>query len=120
MFHKPKEYIKQAKEFINTGNVISCEPYINPCKIKNKNKNKNKINEKHFLKDKSGRYNNKVLAESIWLDRKEKILNSNVNLKEYGWQEKVSKLTGLTRRIIYKTIEHFKNEFELLLFKRKS
>lgn len=89
-------------------------------KCKNCNETKIINNEKHFLKDKSGRYNNKVLAESIWLDRKDKILNSGVDLTKYRWQVRVSKLTGLTKRIIYKTIEHFKNEFEHLLFKRKS
>lgn len=36
--------------------------------------------------------------------RKETILNSGVDLSKFGWVEKVSKVTGLTRRQIYKTV----------------
>ena len=60
------------------------------------------------------------IPEETWQERKEKIINSGVDLTEYGWQTKVSKITGLTRRIIYKTVEHFKKEFETITFKRKS
>lgn len=36
--------------------------------------------------------------------RKEAILNSGVDLSKFGWVEKVSKATGLTRRQIYKVV----------------
>lgn len=38
MYHKPQEYIKQAKEFIDNGIIITCAPYINPGKIKKEKK----------------------------------------------------------------------------------
>ena len=36
--------------------------------------------------------------------RKETILNSGVDLSKFGWVENVSKVTGLTRRQIYKVV----------------
>lgn len=36
--------------------------------------------------------------------RKEAILNSGIDLSKFGWVEKVSKATGLTRRQIYKVV----------------
>ena len=60
------------------------------------------------------------LPEEIWTERKEKILNSNVDLTKHGWKEKVIKCTGLTKRIIERTIEHFGKEFEGLLFSRNN
>lgn len=47
--------------------------------------------------------NNKITNEEMNF-RKESILNSGVDLSKFGWVEKVSKVTGLTRRQIYKTV----------------
>lgn len=51
------------------------------------------------------------LDESIWLERKEKILNSNIDMTKYGWKTALEKTTGLSRRVIVNTIKHFKDEF---------
>lgn len=47
--------------------------------------------------------NTKVTEDEFNL-RKEAILNSGVDIYKFGWVEKVSKVTGLTRRQIYKTV----------------
>lgn len=47
--------------------------------------------------------NTKITDEEMNL-RKESILNSGVDLYRFGWVEKVSKVTGLTRRQIYKVV----------------
>lgn len=39
-------------------------------------------------------------------ERINKILNSGVDLSQYGWQSKVSKITGLSRREIFYTIKN--------------
>ena len=36
--------------------------------------------------------------------RKELILKSGIDLSKFGWVEQVSKITGLTRRQIYKVV----------------
>ena len=56
------------------------------------------------LLDTKGRLNaNKISYEEMNL-RKETILNSGVDLSKYGCVEKISKVTGLTRRQIYKVV----------------
>lgn len=47
--------------------------------------------------------NTKITDEEMNI-RKEVILNSGVDLSKFGWVEKVSKVTGLTRRQIYKIV----------------
>lgn len=47
--------------------------------------------------------NTKVTDEEMNI-RKEAILNSGVDLSKFGWVEKVSKVTGLARGQIYKTV----------------
>lgn len=59
------------------------------------------------------------LDESIWLERKEKILNSGVDLTKYGYVEKLVKTTGYTKKIIENTIKKFPNELYNVVFKRK-
>lgn len=53
-----------------------------------------------------------------WNERKNKILNSEIDLMKYGWVGKVIKKTGLSKRIIENTIKHFKNDFDGKIFKR--
>lgn len=59
------------------------------------------------------------LDESIWLERKEKILNSNVDMTKYGWKTLLEKTTGLSRRVIVNTIKHFKDEFTEVFIRSK-
>jgi very-short-patch-repair endonuclease len=47
--------------------------------------------------------NNKITDEEMNL-KKQLIINSDIDLTKFGWIEKVSKITGLTRRQIYKIV----------------
>lgn len=51
-----------------------------------------------------GRVCNTKITDEEMNFRKEAILNSGVDLSKFGWVEKVSKVTGLTRRQIYKIV----------------
>ena len=51
-----------------------------------------------------GRVCNTKITDEEMNFRKETILNSGVDLSKFGWVEKVSKVTGLTRRQIYKIV----------------
>lgn len=51
-----------------------------------------------------GRVCNIKITDEEMNIRKEAILNSGVDLSKFGWVEKVSKVTGLTRRQIYKVV----------------
>ena len=44
--------------------------------------------------------------DRVWSERKEKILNSGVDLNTFGWVSEVTNKTGLTRRQIYLTVKH--------------
>ena len=93
---------------------------IKKCKIKSKidKRQKNK-KESIYPKDKSGKGNPNIISEEIWLERKERILNSGIDLMKFGWVSKVKKLTKLTQRELENTIKHFNNEFEGKYFRRK-
>ena len=56
------------------------------------------------LLDVKGRINASKISYEEMNFRKEAILNSGVDLSKFGWVEKVSKVTGLTRRQIYKAV----------------
>lgn len=58
--------------------------------------------------DTTGRTNPRMLTKEDWEARKNLILNSGVDLMKFGWISKVIKLTGLTKKEIYKTIQHTK------------
>lgn len=62
--------------------------------------------------DSLGRFYPTILTQEEWLHRKELIFNSNVDLMRYGWKTKVQEVTGLTRRQVDDTIEHFIEEFQ--------
>lgn len=68
--------------------------------------------------DSLGRVNAAILTEEEWLFRKELILNSGVDLTKFGWKTKVEQATGLTRRQVCLTIEHFAELFNNIIFKR--
>jgi len=62
--------------------------------------------------DTFGRVNERMLTAKEWVFRKELILNSGVDLQKFGWKTKVQEATGLTRRQVDNTIEHFVDEFK--------
>lgn len=59
------------------------------------------------------------LTKAEWNNRKNKILNSGVDLTKPGWVSKVAATTDLTRQQIYKTVEHF-DELKSVVHRRKS
>jgi hypothetical protein len=54
----------------------------------------------------------RMLSDLEWSKRKELILNSGIDLQKFGWKTKVQEATGLTRRQVDCTIEHFADEFK--------
>lgn len=62
--------------------------------------------------DSFGRLNERILSEDTWQDRKNLILSSGIDLQKFGWKTKVQEATGLTRRQVDDTIEHFVDEFK--------
>lgn len=62
--------------------------------------------------DSIGRVNERILSEEAWQERKNLILSSGVNLQKYGWKTKLQKVTGLTRRQVDLTVEHFIEELK--------
>lgn len=75
--------------------------------------NTDKLTEYHRLKDEAiklgkinclGRICNNKITDEEMLHRKNTITNSGIDLTKFGWVEKVSKVTGLSRRQIYKVV----------------
>lgn len=73
--------------------------------------------EDGVLKDKGGKYNRLMLSDADIHKRKDAILKSGVDLSKLGWVNKVSEQTGLTRRVIYKTVESC-SELKQLVYRR--
>lgn len=74
---------------------------------------------KEGRKDKNGYYNSNVLLESEWEERKNKIINSGVDLSKFGWRAELERKTELTKRQISGTINRFSDYFENIIFKKK-
>lgn len=72
----------------------------------------NKLIQNPEKVDTFGRVNERILTTDEWLVRKSIVLNSGVDLMKFGWKTKVQEATGLTRRQVDNTIEHFIDEFK--------
>ena len=57
------------------------------------------------------------ITTSEWNDRKQRIIDSNVDMTKPGWIKCVSKKTGLSRRQIYKVVEHF-SDLKTVVYRR--
>lgn len=66
--------------------------------------------KKHKKKVKEPKVNPNLVTEQEWNERLNKIIKSKINLLEYGFITKLIDKTGLSKRIIYNTIEHFNLE----------
>ena len=86
-------------------------------KLKQKEKDERVLlsREQGLKVDSLGRVLTWAPTESDWIERKELILNCGIDVTKFGWVGKVEKATGLTKRIIERTVEHF----SLKVFKRK-
>lgn len=111
-----QDAIKLIGDFINEKGNIIIPLYKSEYEKYMEKRKKNEING--ILKDKSGKYCPIKLSEDVWLERKEKILKSGVDLTKYGWNTEVEKITGLTRRIIYRTVERYE-DLKNLVYIRK-
>jgi hypothetical protein len=68
--------------------------------------------------DSLGRVSYNTLSENVWLERKDLIFNSGVDLMKFGWKEQVQLKTGLTRRQLALTIKHFSEDFSGKIYVR--
>lgn len=68
--------------------------------------------------DRFGKINASVLSIDENNDMCYKILNSGIDLLKFGWVEKVSKKTGLTRRQIYRCVNRNEETFKGKIFRR--
>lgn len=81
-------------------------------KAEEKDIKKKQAIESGALTDSIGRVNERILTADEWIHRKELIINSEIDLMRFGWKTKVQEVTGLTRRQVDDTIEHFVDEFK--------
>lgn len=71
-------------------------------------KSKKELHEEK-QKEKLVKYPHNKLSDIQLLKRKNKILNSGIDLTKFGWVNKVSKLTNLSRREINFTVNYFED-----------
>ncbi len=64
------------------------------------------------LVDKSGKVNRTLIPTSEWEHRKDIILQSGVDISKFGYVTKLVLKTGLTKRMIEKTIKRFPSIFQ--------
>ena len=77
-----------------------------------------KLAKENGTLDRIGRASNRKLSIFDIENRKQLILNSGIDLTKFGWVNKVVKVTGLSRREIYFTVEHCKDLKEVVFRKR--
>lgn len=95
--------LNKLKYAIQNSSVIDFEFSYNT-NIKRKQSVKREQIIKSGKVNSIGRVCNTKITDEEMNFRKEVILNSGVDLSKFGWIEKVSKATGLTRRQIYKVV----------------
>lgn len=77
------------------------------------------IAEQNGLIRSDGHIDGKGISNSEWNNRKTLILNCGVDLTKFGWVGRVVDATGLSKRIIERTIQRFHDEFDGKYFRRK-
>jgi len=105
MFHKTSDMINIAKEFIDNGKIIEVDPYIPKQNAKSYYKNGVKYNNTDIIFKRV--HNSNYIPISVWNERRNLILSSGVNLHKFGWVDLVCKKIGLSRRVIYHTVQKF-------------
>lgn len=113
---KKEEAIKLITDFLNECGDITIPMYKSQLEIWEEKRKENEL--AGVLKNKIGRFCPKKLTEDQWLNRKEIILNSDVDLTKLGWKSKVERKTELTRHEICDTVDHFP-DLQELCYKRK-
>ena len=69
--------------------------------------------------DKNGKLSSNKIDTDELDRRKELILNSGVDLTKFGWVNKVTEITGLSKQVIYRTVNHF-DDLKSKVFRRGS
>lgn len=93
-----QQAIQLIKQFVLTSEIIDYDFQHKPTRVK------------------KGYYH---LPDNVWDERKLRLINSGIDMSKYGWQSKMVMYTGLTKRVIERTIEHFHDEFKNKIYKRK-
>ena len=123
------QYIKDVITKLQSGEYIDPLQYVN--KIKHSVKHTTKHNSIRILKStikdlvrlkslmnklysielgkirSDGHIDQKMFTNLQWKSFRDNILNSGIDLTKFGWVSKVEKLTGLSKKIIRKTVRRF-------------
>lgn len=111
-------YLAKIKEAIFSSEFIEkFEPKKKEKARKLKEKRQSLIEAGHISKN--GYVASNVFTEETWKKRFELIINSNIDMTVFGWKEQMQKATGLTRRQLEKTLEHFWEYFKDKVYIRK-
>lgn len=111
-----EEAIKLVNNFLNNVGDINVPLY--KTKIEISNEIRQRCEADGVEKDKSGHYNRRKVTKLELEHRKFLILHSGVDLTKFGWVDKVSKITGLSARIINFTVNN-DTELQNKVFRRK-
>lgn len=77
------------------------------------------IAEQNGLIRSDGHINGQGIPNSEWNNRKSLILNCGVDLMKFGWVSRVVNATGLSKRVVERTIQRFQSEFDGKYFRRR-
>ena len=119
-----KQHIKQRRTRRDKRYSRTWNEWLNEC-AKRREQKQTEFEAKHDLAKMNGllrsdgRVNGIGVPTNVWEARKELILTSGVDLGVFGWVEKVTEKTGLSKRIIETTIKRYKNVFSGLCCYRK-
>jgi very-short-patch-repair endonuclease len=111
-----RDAIEQVTQFLNGCGDIKVPLYKTRAELANEIRLQ--CMKDGVLKDKKGKFNRLMLSDSAINERKRAILHSGVNLSCFGWVQRVSEKTGLTSRIIYKTVERCP-DLKAMVYRRK-
>ena len=107
-----KKWIQNIKLFFNDPEQLSNlnYKYINNYKRQIQLEQQKKEN---YALDSIGRHHPNIIKDETWIKWKNLILNSGVDLTKFGYVSKLSKITGLTKKQIRRTILKFNiNHYE--------
>lgn len=122
-----EDKVNEIKDAIRLGTEINQEEQ----RALNENRQKTREEKQKTRKEKlerarlegklniSGKISWNKNPDSVWNERRDKILSCGVDLSKFGWVDKVMKITGLTKRMIEGTVKRRLKDFEGKIFIRK-
>lgn len=114
-YYNTQEAIKNIIDFVDNAKIININ-WEDPKIIEQAKRENLKAIGKVSSNGKCCPY---MLSISEWEERKDKILNSGVDMMKFGWVGKMEKATGFSKRIIENTLLKFPEVFEGKYFRRK-